>query len=86
MPIVRLAHGDNKDYRRVLRVAFNDSIPAGHSTYNVLGFGCFFMSKCPNIKQGSASVCLEFIGACKDNGEAVPEDIGPSITKLVLFK
>ena len=72
--------------RRVIRVAFNDGVPNGHSIYNVVGFGCFFMPSCPNTNPPSTALCLQFIGACDENGDPVPPGASPSITKLVLFR
>ncbi len=71
--------------RRVIRVAFNDGVPMGHSTYNVVGFGCFFMVSCPRTNPPSTALCLQYIGPCDNTGN--PSGNGsPSITKLVLFR
>jgi Flp pilus assembly protein TadG len=74
--------------RRVLRVSFNDGVPNGHSTYNVMGFGCFFMPKCPNVHPNSSAICLVYIGRCDGDGNEDPvgNGNGASITRLVLFK
>jgi Flp pilus assembly protein TadG len=74
-------------YRRMLRVAFNDGvIPNGSGTYNIQGFGCFFMDARPIVHPPSSALCLMFVGACSESGAPAPGAGAPSITRLVLFK
>ena len=73
--------------RRQLRVEFNDgNIPTGSGTYNIVGFGCFFMEARPDVHPPSSAICLMYVGACGENGAPTPTAITPSITRLVLFK
>jgi hypothetical protein len=76
------------NYRRILRVAFNDgNIPNGTSSdYTVSGFGCFFMVSRPsNGGPGSRGLCAQYVGACDQNG--VPTGSGgASITQLVIYR
>jgi len=87
----------NLNYRRIIRVAFNDgNIPNGSGNFNVIGYGCFYMLSRPVMDPGGASgpaaaICMQFVGSCDENG--VPTPIAPgstssssSITKLVLFR
>ena len=75
------------NYRRIIRVAFNDlDIPGGHSGYyNVDGFGCFFMPVKLDKNLTSDAVCLIYVGACDESGEPTGGNT-PSITKVVLFR
>ncbi len=60
-----------QQYRRQIRVAFNDgNIPNGSSgDYSVSGFGCFFMASRPMQVLPSSAICLMFVGACSENGQ-----------------
>ena len=86
------------NYRRIIRTAINDgNIPNGSGTYNVVGYGCFYMVSRPVIDPGggggpAAAICMQFVGSCDINGVPTPNG-GPgstttasSITKLVLFR
>jgi len=88
----------NLNYRRIIRTAINDgNIPNGAGTYNVVGYGCFYMVSRPVIDPGgaggpAAAICMLFVGSCDINGVPTPNG-GPgststssSITKLVLFR
>jgi len=82
-----LASNGRQPHRRMLRVAFNDGvIPNGAGTYNVQGFGCFFMDVRPIASPPSSALCLMFVGACGETGPPTPTATTPSITRLVLFK
>ncbi len=74
------------NFRRVIRVAFNDGvIPHGSGLYNVIGFGCFFMPARPDAAPPSSAVCLMYVGQCDLSGQPTG-NTNPSITKLVLFR
>ena len=81
------ANNDLTNYRRILRIPFNDGeYPEGHSgPYAVTGFGCFFMSTKPAPGNPSNAICLMYVGQCSNSGEPTGGR-NPSITKLVLFR
>jgi hypothetical protein len=82
-----IASNGRQPYRRQIRVAFNDGvIPNGAGTYNVQGFGCFFMESRPDRSPPSSALCLMFVGACSESGAPAPSATTTSITRLVLFK
>jgi len=76
-----------RNNRRIIRVAFNNGdIPLGNSApYNVVGFGCFFMTQPVSVSPPASAICLMFVGSCDVSGMPTGGN-APSITKVVLFR